>query len=316
MGTLDVRRRVAPGEGEDRHPLLDAEFDLLGLGQGQDEVDAEGPVGQLPHAPDQLPQQRGRVDAEGDQAQAAGVADRRRQLGAGDVRSHGGGEDGHVEAQQVAQPGSEHMTFFPWSGHHPARRISADRRRPEDTGPGHEVASREMSPSPSGRSPASRPTRCCPATRSEEPVLEDDGGRLDHVQAERAHHAYLRAGWLVRTGRREGHPEVAQERRSWRVGLMAVQSPSCIPIDELGLGPALRASPFEPLDSLEERPRRPRKPPGESLLLVLQAEREFGDQGPSLVAVGPEDQGDRRLLLSPSGCAPSKTSLVPVKTRS
>src|SRR5207253_7101648 len=105
---LDVGRRITPERREYGRALLDAGRNLLRRGERQDEVDAEGPVGQLPHTTDEPANERRRVGAERYDPETARVADRRHQLRARDGRPHRRRDDRQLDAQQVTQAGAEH----------------------------------------------------------------------------------------------------------------------------------------------------------------------------------------------------------------
>ena len=116
MRARDVGGRVAPEEGQERHPFLDAHAHEVVRGEGEprpveERVHPERPVGEPPQAADLLAQHGRRVPVERHDAEAAGVTDGRRKLGSGD-HAERGAENGHLDAEQLAESRSQHGSGY------------------------------------------------------------------------------------------------------------------------------------------------------------------------------------------------------------
>ncbi len=101
-----VRRRITPEEGEDGHPLFQADGDLILDGKVEKQVHPERLGGERPHAADLLAENRRRTKLCLQDAEAASVAHRGDELRAGQVRPHWSGDDRVLDPQQVAETGS------------------------------------------------------------------------------------------------------------------------------------------------------------------------------------------------------------------
>ena len=105
VGTPHVRRRIAPEEREDGHALFQADGDLILDGEVEEQVHAERLGGERPHAADLLAEDRRRAELCLQDAEAAGVAHRRDEFGAGQVGPHRRGDDRVFDPQHVAESG-------------------------------------------------------------------------------------------------------------------------------------------------------------------------------------------------------------------
>ena len=101
VGTPRVRRRITPEQGEDGHPLFQADGDLILDGEVEWQIHPERPGGERPHAADLLAENRRRAELCLKNAEAAGVAHRRDEVRAGQVRSHRRGDDGVFDPQHL-----------------------------------------------------------------------------------------------------------------------------------------------------------------------------------------------------------------------
>jgi hypothetical protein len=62
VGAPDVRRRIAPKEREDGHPLVQADGDLVLDGEVEEQIHPERLGGERPHAADLLAEDRRRAE--------------------------------------------------------------------------------------------------------------------------------------------------------------------------------------------------------------------------------------------------------------
>jgi hypothetical protein len=100
-----VRRRITPEEGEDGHPLFEADGDVILDGEVEQQVHPERLGGERPHAPDLLAENRRRAKLRLQNAEAAGVAHRGDELRAGQIGSHWRGDDRMLDPEQIAEIG-------------------------------------------------------------------------------------------------------------------------------------------------------------------------------------------------------------------
>src|SRR5262245_58681553 len=103
MSRPHVRRGVAPEERQDGDALLQTDGNVVLDGEVQDQVHAERPVGQRPDPADFLTEERRGAQLGLQDAEAAGVAHRRDEVRAGQVRSHRRGDDGVLDPQHVTE---------------------------------------------------------------------------------------------------------------------------------------------------------------------------------------------------------------------
>jgi hypothetical protein len=98
-----IRGRITPKEGQHWDLLLYANFDMLFDWELKQQIDAERLAGQPAEATNLLPEQWRRIASEGDDAEAASIADSRRQFQAGDVRPHWSSEYRDLYTKQTAK---------------------------------------------------------------------------------------------------------------------------------------------------------------------------------------------------------------------
>src|SRR5262245_48881203 len=105
MRTLHVRRRITPEEGEDGYSFFQADSNLILDGKVEEQVHPERFGGERPHAADLLAKTLRRVELSLQDAEAAGIAHRRDEIRARQVRPHRCRENRMFDAQCVAQRG-------------------------------------------------------------------------------------------------------------------------------------------------------------------------------------------------------------------
>jgi hypothetical protein len=106
-------RRIAPGEGEDGHPLIQADRDLVLDGEVEEQNHPERIGSECSNAADLLAEDRRRGELSLQDAQAPGVAHGGDELRAGQVGPHRRGDDRVLDTQQVAKIGPHHFLKGP-----------------------------------------------------------------------------------------------------------------------------------------------------------------------------------------------------------
>jgi hypothetical protein len=103
----EVGGRVAPEERHHRDAFLEADLQALAHVPGEDEVDPEGPVGELADPAEKRADLLGLAPRDRQHPERAGVRHRRHKFRAGQVGDRGL-DDGHVEVEEPGQRGVEH----------------------------------------------------------------------------------------------------------------------------------------------------------------------------------------------------------------
>jgi hypothetical protein len=104
----EVRRGVAPEEDHDRYLLLEAGLELATLEKRQQQVHAERAIGERARRMHRLSDGRRRQAAHAEDAEAAGVRDRRGELGARVSASHSGVEDRQLDPESATERRDQH----------------------------------------------------------------------------------------------------------------------------------------------------------------------------------------------------------------
>src|SRR5262249_41656578 len=94
---------ITPEEGEDGHPLIQTDVDLIFDGEVEKHVHPERLGGERSHPADLLTKGRRRAKLRLQDAEAASVAYRGDKLRSGEVGSHWSSDDGVLDPQQLAE---------------------------------------------------------------------------------------------------------------------------------------------------------------------------------------------------------------------